>query len=52
MEDNWTVITQQQITDILARLDKLYHDLPFEYAGYALSVITDIEDIFNKKAPK
>ena len=32
-------------SQIIQRLDKLYHDLPLEYAGYALSAIYDIEQI-------
>ena len=30
---------------VLMRLDRLYRDLPLEYAGYALSAIQDIENI-------
>lgn len=30
---------------VLMRLDRLYRDLPLEYAGYALSAIQDIEAI-------
>jgi len=30
---------------VLMRLDRLYRDLPLEYAGYALTAIQDIEAI-------
>ena len=36
---------QNQIELIMARLDKLYRDLPLEYAGYVLTAIQDIESI-------
>ena len=32
---------------ILQRLDQLYHELPLEYCGYALSAINDIENILH-----
>jgi hypothetical protein len=41
--------SQKDVTEILARLNKLYHDLPFDYAGYVLTAIEDIEDIMYKK---
>jgi hypothetical protein len=46
---NWSVLTDQQIDDIIKRLDKLYHDMPMEYAGVVLSAINDIEDILYRK---
>lgn len=36
---------EDKIQPILDRLDRLYHDLPLEYAGYALTAIHDIEAI-------
>lgn len=37
------------IEEIMARLDKLYRDLPLEYCGYALSAIQDIEVIIARE---
>lgn len=42
---NWSVLTDQQINDIMERLNKLYHDMPMEYCGIVLSTINDIEYI-------
>jgi hypothetical protein len=47
--NNWSVLTDQQLSDIMTRLDKLYQDMPLEYAGVVLSAIQDIEDIIYKK---
>ena len=45
---NWSVLTDQQLSDIMTRLDKLYHDMPMEYCGIVLSAIKDIEEILYK----
>lgn len=47
---NWSVITDKDIDDVIKRLDKLYHDLPMEYCGLALSAIQDVEDILYKRS--
>jgi hypothetical protein len=47
--NNWSVLTDKQLSDIMVRLDKLYHDMPMEHAGVVLSAINDIEDIIYKK---
>jgi hypothetical protein len=49
MENNWSVLTEEQINEVLLRLDKLYHDLPLEQAAYVLAAIEDIEDILRRK---
>jgi hypothetical protein len=49
MEKNMVLMTQKDVTDMMERLNKLYHELPFEYAGYVLTAIEDIEDIMYKK---
>lgn len=46
---NWSVLTDQQLSDIMARLDKLYQDMPLEYVGVVLTAINDIEDILLKR---
>ena len=49
MNDNqWKVATSQDIEKVYKILDKLYHDLPLEYAGYVLTAIEDIERILGK----
>ena len=49
MVSEMMLMSQDQINLIMSRLDKLFHDLPFEYAGYVLTAIEDIEDILYKK---
>ena len=38
-------VQQDQVDQVLNRLDQLYHDLPLEYCGYVLTAIQDIEAI-------
>lgn len=46
--DDWKVMTAYDIDRVYKRLNQLYHDLPLEYTGYALSAIEDIEKIIGK----
>jgi len=39
----------ETIEQIMARLDKLYRDLPLEYCGYALTAIQDIEELLARE---
>ena len=45
-------VQQDQIDQIMERLDKLYRDIPLEYCGYVLTAIQDIEVILYKDRQK
>jgi hypothetical protein len=45
---NWSVLTDEKRNDIMDILNKLYHDMPLQYAGCVLSAMQDIEEILYK----
>jgi hypothetical protein len=49
MENNWSVLTEDQINEVLLRLDMLYQDLPVSQSAYVLTAIDDIEDILRRR---
>jgi len=48
-DNNWSVLTEEQINEILHRLDMLQDDISSQYTSHIRTAIDDIEDILRKR---